>query len=146
MVKIYTSVLVGPLESYGPELAEELARRGYTSFSASQHLGFIAHLSRWMLAENMLVAELTVPVLEGYLNGRRAAGYVNYRSMKSLRPLLEFLMPLGVLPVAEEVALGPVEALLARYRSYLLAERGVTVNTARGYTDAVRPFLIALCV
>jgi site-specific recombinase XerD len=141
MVKIYKSVLVGPLESYGPELAKELERRGYTSFSASQHLGFIAHLSRWMLAENISVAELTVPVLEGYLAGRRAAGYVNYRSLKALRPLLELLAPLGVLPVPEEVALGPVEALLDRYRSHLLAERGVTVGTARSYTDAVRPFL-----
>ncbi len=141
MVKIYSSFLVGPLEPYGSRLAEELQRRGYTKFSAGQHLGFLAHLSRWMLAENLTLADLTPPVLEGYLAGRRAAGYVNYRSMKALQPLLQFLAPLGVLPTPAVVQLGPVDTLLAGFRTYLLVERGVTAGTARGYTDAVRPFL-----
>jgi site-specific recombinase XerD len=34
-----------------------------------------------------------------------------------------------------------VEALLERYRRYLLGERGLAAGTARGYLDAVRPFL-----
>jgi len=61
--------------------------------------------------------------------------------MKALVPLLGYLSPLGVLPVEEPVALGPVEELLASYRRYLLVERGLTVGTARGYVDNVRPFV-----
>jgi site-specific recombinase XerD len=34
-----------------------------------------------------------------------------------------------------------VELLLARYREYLLCERGLTAGTARGYIDCVRPFV-----
>ncbi len=35
----------------------------------------------------------------------------------------------------------PAEALLGRYRRYLVTERGLAVVTARGYADMVRPFL-----
>lgn len=66
---------------------------------------------------------------------------MEYRSVKALRPLLEFLEPLGVLPVEQKVPPGPVEELLGRYRDYLIGERGLTPGTARGYVDLVRPFV-----
>ena len=80
-------------------------------------------------------------MLDGYLAERRAAGYVNYRSMRALAPLLGYLAPLGVLPPTPPVVLDPVAAVLERYRRFLLVERGLTTPTARGYVDAVRPFL-----
>lgn len=86
---------------------------------------------------------MTRSALERYLARRRAAGYVEYRSVKALRPLLDFLGPLGVLPVEEPAAPGPVEALLADYRDYLVGERGLTAGTARRYVDCVRPFVAA---
>jgi integrase/recombinase XerD len=55
-------------------------------------------------------------------------------------PLLTYLRGLGVIPAAGEPALSNVELLLERYREYMLIERGVTVGTARGYIDCVRPF------
>jgi integrase/recombinase XerD len=58
-----------------------------------------------------------------------------------MRPLLDYLAPLTVLPVAEVVPLGPVEHLLGRYRDYLLGERGLTEGTVRSYVDVVRPFV-----
>ncbi len=48
MIKVLNSLVVRPLEDYAPAVAEELARVGYTPFSASQHMAFVAHLSRWM--------------------------------------------------------------------------------------------------
>jgi integrase/recombinase XerD len=66
---------------------------------------------------------------------------VEYRSVKALRPLLDFLGPLRVLPVAPDVRPSPVEEQLRRYRDYLIGERGLTSGTARGYVDGVRPFL-----
>ena len=80
-------------------------------------------------------------MIERYPAERRAAGYVEYRSAKALRPLLDYLEPLGVLPVWQDVPAGPVEEPLGRYRDYLLAERGLTARTARGYVDCVRPFI-----
>ena len=102
---------------------------------------FIAYLDRWMQAEGVGLDGLSASVLERYLAQRRTAGYVEYRSVKALGPLLEYLTPLGVLPIPQEVPPDPVEQLLGRYRAWLLVERGVTPGTARGYVDCVWPFV-----
>jgi len=141
MVKVLRSLVRGPLEPHITGFADELLRRGYTETSAAQHVCFIAHLDRWMSAEGIGLDGLGGPVLERYLRQRRAAGYVEYRSLKALRPLLDYLAQLGVLPAEEEGLPGPVEELLGRYRDYLLRERGLTEGTARGYVDFVRPFV-----
>jgi integrase/recombinase XerD len=67
----------------------------------------VAHLDRWMSTEGVELDGLSAPVIERYLAERRSAGYVEYRSVKALRPLLEFLAPLGVLPVPQVVPPGP---------------------------------------
>jgi hypothetical protein len=50
-------------------------------------------------------------VIERYLDQHRAAGYVEYCSIQALRPLLDYLAPLGVLPAEEEAPPSPVEEL-----------------------------------
>ena len=45
------------------------------------------------------------------------------------------------MPVPLPVAVTPAEAVLERYRCYLLSERGLAEVTVRGYADLVRPFL-----
>lgn len=141
MVKVLSSFVRGPLEAYVPGFAEGLLRQGYTRSSAAQHVCFIAHLDRWMSAEGLAVGDLTGSVIADYLAGRRAAGYVEYLSVKAVRPLLDYLGPLDVLPAEPPVDPGPVEVLLGRYGEYLLVERGLTAGTVRGYVDAVRPFV-----
>lgn len=141
MVKVLRSIVRGPLESHAAGFADELLRQGYSRSAADQHVCFIAHLDRWMLGEDTDLDGLSNPVLRRYLEERRAAGYREYLSMKALTPLLDYLTPLGVLPVDGPVAPGPVEGLLADYRRYLLVERGLTAGTARGYVDNVRPFV-----
>lgn len=141
MVKVLRSIVRGPLESHVVGFAEELRRQGYSPGGADQHVCFIAHLDRWMLSEGISLEGATRSTLQRYLEQRRAAGYREYLSMRALAPLLDYLAPLGVLPVEEPVEMGPVEELLADYRRYLLGERGLTEGTARGYVDKVRPFV-----
>ena len=107
MVKVLGSLVRGPLEPHIAGFAEELVRRGYTQSSAGQHVCFVAYLDRWMSAEGIGLGELSGPVIDRYLEQRRAAGYVEYRSLKALRPLLDYLAPLGVLPVEEPDPPGP---------------------------------------
>ena len=141
MVKVLSSFVRGPLEPYVTGFAEELLRQGYSRSSAGQHVCFIAHLDRWMLAAVGGLGQLSGPVIERYLAARCAAGYREYRSPRAVAPLLSYLAPLGVLPAPAAVAPGPVEALLGGYRAWLLAERGLTGRTVRGYVDCVRPFV-----
>lgn len=140
MVKVLRSFVRGPLEPHVAGFTEGLLRQGYSRSSAGQHVCFIAHLDRWMSAGGVELDGLSATLIERYLAERRSAGYVEYRSVRALRPLLEFLAPLGVLPVPQVVPPGPVEELLGRYRDYLIGERGLTSGTARGYVDFVRPF------
>lgn len=142
MVKVLRSFVRGPLEAHVAGFAEELLRQGYTRPSAAQHVCFIAHLDRWMTGHGLTVGDLNGPVIADYLAARRADGYVEYLSVKAMRPLLDYLGPLGVLPADEPVDPGPVERLLDRYREHLLVERGLTAGTVRGYVDAVRPFVV----
>jgi integrase/recombinase XerD len=141
VVKVLRSIVRGPLEPHITGFAEELLRQGYSRTSAAQHVCFIAHLDRWMSAEGVALEGLSGPVIERYLAQRRSAGYVEYRSLRALRPLLEFLAPLAVVPVPQEAPPSSVEELLGRFRDYLIHERGLTSWTARGYVDFVRPFV-----
>ena len=134
--------VTGPLRQYAPGFVAELARLGYTANSASGQMFVMGHLSRWLAGEGLDAAELTPQVAERFLAARRAAGYTLYLSMKALVPLLGYLRRLGAVPpLPSPEPATPAEALLVRYRNYLVAERGVVPETARGYVDAVRPFV-----
>lgn len=141
MVKVLRSFVRGPLESHVDGFAAELLGQGYALGSAEKQLCFVAHLDRWMLAEGIGVDGLSKPVLQRFLQERKAAEYKEYLSMKAFAPLLGYLAPLGVLPVEEPAGLGLVEELLDRYRRYLVSERGLTTGTMRGYVNCVRPFV-----
>ena len=143
MVEVHRVRVVGPLEPYAAGFAAELARLGYTLFSARGQLGLIAHLSRWLAGAGLDAAALSPAVVDRFLVAGRAAGYTAYRSPKALSPLLGYLRGLGVAPapVASEPQ-GAGEVLLERYRCYLLGERGLGAPTVRGYVDLVRPFVL----
>jgi integrase/recombinase XerD len=133
----------GPLEPYAQGFADELARQGYSpKTSMKSQLFFVSHLSRWLASQGRELSALACPeVVEAFLAERRRLGYFNHRTIKALRPLLGHLHQLGVLARAPQPELTPTEALLERYRNYLVGERGLVSTTARSYSDTVRPFV-----
>lgn len=142
MIKVLRSLVVGPLEDHASAVAEELARVGYTPFSASQHLAFVAHLSRWMQGENHVVGDLTVEVLEKYFSTRRAAGYGNYLSMKSAGPLCRVLASRGVV-VTTTVVSAASQLLLDRFADHLTRVQGLAAGTATVYLGRIHPLVVA---
>jgi integrase/recombinase XerD len=77
-----------------------------------------------------------------YFTRRRVAGYVNSVTARSLRPLVDYLRGLGVAPACTpQVAVTPVEVLLARYAQYLGRERALAATTIALNVRLVRPFL-----
>ena len=131
----------GPLAGYASGFAEFLIGQGYTAGSAHLQVQLVSQLSRWLDAEGLDVAGLTELAGERFIAARRARVQRLFRSRRALEPLLRFLRGLGVVPAPEVVELQPVEALLERYRRYLLVERVLTVESARVYVTAVRPFV-----
>ena len=101
----------------------------------------MAHVSRWLHARDLDVADLP-RWTQQFLQARQNTGYEHHLTDRALRPLLAYLRDQGATPLAPTpLPTGPVEEALARYRRYLTVERGLGEATARGYVDAVRPFL-----
>jgi hypothetical protein len=132
----------GPLAPYADGFRVELERLGYTPLTAATHVRLMAHLSRWLARVGAEASGLTLALVEAYFAERRAAGYAGHVTGRALRPLLGYLRRLGVVPPAAPAASASAEeGLLARYREYLLIERGLAETTADLNVRMVRPFL-----
>lgn len=144
MVDVSRIRMSGPLRPFAAGFAEELARRGYTYFSARQQLWLVAHLSRWMEGRDLALTALTDEAVQDFVAARRTAGFTAFRTPKALDSFMRYLRGVGAIPpaaIAPTSSSDPAEALLIRYREYMLGERGVSSKTARDYADCVRPFL-----
>jgi len=136
--------VTGPLAPYARGFAGELARLGFTRYSAQRQLRLAAHVSGWLGDAGLTVAELDAGAVDGFLAARRAAGHGEFVTPKALAPLLGYLRGLGMVPLPERAApRTPAERLLADYRDWLMAERGLGPKVARGYVDCVAPFVTA---
>jgi len=132
--------IVGPLAAFAPGFAEELARQRYASGSIYNQIRFVRQLSKWLLVQDLGVADLHVDEINRFLSARRASGLKNFYSIKAIRPVLAYLRGLSMAP-PPATASGPVDLLLERYRRHLLIERAVATATARLYADEARSFL-----
>ncbi len=132
----------GPLAPYVDGFRSELARLGYTPLSSAVQVRLMAQLSNRLAGQGLPVSGLTPEQMEAFFAARRAAGYFNSLTSRSLRVLLAYLRGLGVAPpCTPAVAVTPVEVLLARYRDYLEGERGLAATTVELNVRLVRPFL-----
>lgn len=146
MMDIFGARVVGPLESYAAEFAKHLERLGYTVSTRRQHMTLVAHLSRWLAGEGLDASGLTVAVARRYVRARAAAGYRAFRSGRSLDPLLCYLREVGAAPAEPPTVLTAVDALVERFRTYLLSERGLKPDVAAFYVVSVRPFVSTVVV
>jgi integrase/recombinase XerD len=102
----------------------------------------LADLSDWLLSHGMVAADLRRSDVDCFLRHRRAAGHNRYVSIRAVRPVLDYLQRVEVVPrQAFDAALGPVDVMLDRFWRYLTVERALAVVTARAYLDMVRPFI-----
>ncbi|MCA1682031.1 MAG: site-specific integrase, partial [Actinobacteria bacterium] len=135
--------LGGPLARFAQGFATRLEWLGYATQSRAGHLRLMAHLSDWLNERGLDSSALCAQAVDEFMRDRRAAGYRDNRSVRSLTPLLEYLREVGVVPpsVARPVV-GLVEAVLADYSCYLARERGLSGLTIERNTGLVRPFLV----
>jgi site-specific recombinase XerD len=132
----------GPLAPFAAAYRSRLREAGYTPLTIAHQLGHVARLSRWMQATQVAAHELTTARVEQFLALRRPSK--GHRAcFQGLLSLLAVLVERAV--SSEGPAPAPPEsgrdAILARFHTYLLAERGLAVCTARAYVDRARRFL-----
>ncbi len=68
------TAVLGPLEPFAAGFVVELSALGYAAGSALQQMCLMAHLSRWLEAEELSPAALSPDVVERFCCARRAAG------------------------------------------------------------------------
>ncbi|MDN5750418.1 MAG: site-specific integrase [Pseudonocardia sp.] len=139
--KVITVRVVGPLEPYAGQFRRLLAERGYAPLTRVAHLQVMTHLSKWMAARQLAVAELSVARVEEYLGQRRSNGYAAFCTRASLAPLLEVLAAAGAPLNEPDPPVSRVEALLDGYARFLLGERGLAASTTSAYVLRARRFL-----
>jgi integrase/recombinase XerD len=131
----------GPLGTFSCGYANELARQGYAPASVRLQMKVFADLSDWLLHHGLVAGDLKSGEVDRFLSKRRAAGHARYASVRAVRPILDYLRRLKVVPPEAETLGGPVEMMLGRYRCFLIVERSLAHVTARCYVDMARPFL-----
>ena len=122
----------GPLAAFAGAFGEALAGKGYSARSAGELMGLAAKLSGWMQSRGLGAADVTAAVIEEFFAERRRDGCARWRTSRSLAPLAECM---GIAPR------GTAGGLLARYRDYLLAERGLAASTTDRYLRLAAAFL-----
>ena len=143
MVKPFGIHVRGPLEPLVPGFLEELARQGYSQWSATSYLVVMGHLSRWLGDHNWPATELTSECVQDFVKERRARGYAKGRSARGMvKVLINYLRKIGVVP---EVASSVPETHLARaldeFTAYLSGQRGLAQGTIHWYRYVVHQFL-----
>jgi integrase/recombinase XerD len=132
----------GVLAPFARGFDGRLERLGYAAGSRAGHLRLMAQLGVWLEARGLDGSGLSPHVVDEFVAERRAAGYRDGRSPRSLTPLLEYLREAGAAPPpAARPVTGPVETLLADYARYLARERGLSALTIERNVSLVRPFL-----
>ena len=106
--------IIGSLQPCAAGFATELARQGYTPRSLQTQLHLMAHVSRWLHARDLDVADLP-RWTQQFLQARQNTGYEHHLTDRALRPLLAYLRDQGATPLAPTpLPTGPVEEALAR--------------------------------
>jgi integrase/recombinase XerD len=90
------------------------------------------------------VSDLTSERVEQFFAMRRKRGQTLYVSPLALRPLWAHLLAVGAVPTPETAEPTPLEALLSRYRRYLIEERGLGERTCPRYIYVAKKFLLNL--
>src|SRR6266702_6279080 len=132
----------GLLADRAPGFAAYLAGRGYAKSSVEHHLYLMADLSAWLAGQGLDSGDLAGPAAGRFWEDLRARGSYLVKGT-SLKPILDYLRGIGVLP---EQAGGPASAagaLLHEYDRYLRAERGAGEVTIAHYLRYAHEFLAA---
>jgi site-specific recombinase XerD len=123
-------------------MAEQLKKLGYAPQTAARQMGWAGKLSHFLKRRGQRVSELSPEVIEEFLDSVWAKGGSLRPTPKTLTWLVTYLRSVGVLPVAvPPPPRSREEELVERYRTYLLAERGLTPETAVEYVRTARLFL-----
>lgn len=140
--KVTNVEVEGPLAPFAGAYRARLQESGYTPLTIVNELRQVQHLSSWMQTAQLSASDLTIVGIEEFLAPRRVAKGHRACSFQGLMVMFGVLTDQGVLVDDPTSPPGSgQEAILAKFHSYLLAERGLAAGTAGAYMVRARRFL-----
>lgn len=118
-----------------------LLDRAYTPGTIREILKLVGHLGRWMAAADVDVSQLNETLIAKFLETLRVPGRQRVPSVRSLRPLLDYLGARGAL-IAADAPGAPLDQFLGEYRAWLVEDRGLAGPTVIRYENLARRFLL----
>lgn len=142
MKKRHSSGVAGPLWLYAEGFRGYLEGRGYAPDSVRWRLRQLATLDRWLREHHLAATDLDAACVDRLVAARRAEKRKTLVAVANFTMPIAYLRQVGVVPPETSLLSGPVSEVLERYRSYLVAERGlaessipVTMHVAREFCD-----------
>jgi integrase/recombinase XerD len=142
MSKVEKERLRGPLSADAESFASELVRLGYSKTGRRQQMRLFVSLNAWLDDADLSADGLDDGAVEAFLAGRRATREKLW-STRSLAPLVGFLQARGRAWPVPARPVGPLQAVVDDYESYLRNERGLADGTIAAYVRVAGEFLDA---
>lgn len=130
--------LLGPhVEGY----QDWLEKRGYTPATVRNMLKELGDVGRWLSTVGLQAGQFDEDRVAEFRAARHQAGYRKVPGARAMAPLLRYLREVGVASARREL-LTPLDALLDRYRYWMVQDRNLAPATVLRYENTARRFLL----
>ena len=141
-IQLIEAQAVCPRHALLQDFESELLQQGYKPSTVLRKKRLFADLNDWLQDQDLSVGDLSFQLADRFLFDRRSAGYARHKTLETLRPILDYLHRLQLVPPLEApVSEDPASEILDRYRLFLTVERSLASVTALRYIDCLRPFI-----
>ena len=135
----------GSIAPWTEGFEEYLAQIGYAPWTIRDWVCRAAHFEHWLENDGVDLAHVDEVVIARFGAWRRTRGARRYVSVKGFSPLMSYLRSVGAIPAAiVPVAVGDVEVSLARYRRFLIDERGLKPRSVKQCMITANEFAVWL--
>lgn len=138
----YSIQISGPLKPFIDGAWDALEEQGYAPLSNRRVLQAISRLSKWLQHKGLEATALGPALAAEFFRDERKVGHFSHRSIKTLRPLIEYFRTKGIeLERDASEPQSPFDRVLKQYEVYLQQERGLVPRTVRQLLDDARRYL-----
>jgi integrase/recombinase XerD len=134
-------VMEGPLAPWATGMDEHLKTLGYAPTTTAGHMQLVARFSRFLQERGRIAGEVSAEVVEEFFADLHAHHGSSWPTPKAFVWLVEYLKDVGIAISAPAGAQSAEEAVVGRFRRYLLDERGLARKTVIGQERTVRLLL-----
>jgi site-specific recombinase XerD len=132
---------IGPLSRYIKPYVDLVREQGYASASVHEHVRVIFTFSQSLQRSGCEVRDLDEAVVERFLYRELKGQWPHVSAPATLRRLLKMLRQMGATRGKPSAPRNPAQQLTDDYCRFLLVERSLSVQTAKGWLRFIDKFL-----